>query len=281
MAQGISSNPPRRNDKKKQNQGGLPGLNAQDKQMIKQRQGQDKQLQQTAGGLLPQIQEKYSTPFDFQKYQNMAPVQGDYQGWIDQQMGNYNKAFDERMNPQFQQQMNEFDQQAANKGWTPGSEVYDKQKQLMLQSQNDARTQAYAQNQGQAIQGASSLFNVGSQAQQNAYGMGQAEYNAPLNNYNNLNAAQSPMMMQNLAYGQQRAMQASAPRGGGGGGSSPFMGFGSAMDMWAAQDARSRANAEYQAQLQQRYAPKSPSYGAQLGGTLLGGIAQGIGQGLF
>jgi len=45
------------------------------------------------------------------------------------------------MEPQFQQQVGDFEQMAANRGWTPGSEVYEREKKNMLDRQDQQRQQ--------------------------------------------------------------------------------------------------------------------------------------------
>lgn len=306
MATGILSKPPKaaaskpkaQNSKPKKNAKAqapaadpLRGLSDRQKQGVNQRQDVDNQLGATAAGMMPGVQSAYQNPFDWSQLPS-SPVQGDFNAWRDQQVQQGNQAFDARMNPVFQQQGQDFEQQMANRGIPIGSELYNREKNRMEQSQNDARQQGYFQAAQTAGQNAEQFFNVGTQARGNALSEGLTKRNMPLNEMNALYAAQSPMNMQNLGYAQNLGSQnnqaanqlyvnKNSPRGGGGGGGAdPYMGFGTAQNLWSAQDARSRANAEYQMQLQQKYAPKSPSYGAQLGGQLLGG-AIGLGIGLL
>jgi hypothetical protein len=185
----------------------LPALTQPQNEVINNIQEGDLQLGDTANQMLPQVNQSFEQPFDWGKYEAMAPVQGDYNNWVNQQMQNYNSAFDSRMNPVFSQQTESFEQKMANRGIPMGSELYNREKSRMEQAQNDARTQAYAANQGQAIQGARSLFDVGSQAQQNALGLGQAARYGSLNDYSALRGAQSGMAGQNLGFSQGMQMQ--------------------------------------------------------------------------
>ena len=291
-AKGITSKPPRVKKEKAQKLAGLTkGQNA----VINQTQAGDLALGNTANRQLEGINSAYSQPFDFDQYK--SPAGDDYQGWIDQQMGTYNDAFDARNNKIFKDQAGDFEQQMANRGIPMGSELYNKEKSRLEQSQGDQRQQAYAGNQAQASQAAQGFFDIGSQAQANRYGLAQAGRNAPLNDYNQLMGAQSGMGMQNLGYAQQRGLAEqggqiarSMPRGGGGGGSGggvgPFQGFGSIQELWAAQDARARGNQQFDWENNPQYRqPRGPSSSSQLiggvGGALLGGWAQSGFKGLF
>jgi len=267
----------------------LPGLTQPQNQAINQRQEADLALGGAANQMLPGVVESYSQPFDWERINQMSPVQGDWKGYVDQGVQQYNQAFDQRMNPVFQKQNEDLEQWAANTGNPVGSPAYNEKAKLLMQSQNDARTQAYAQGRSQAFGEAGQAFGIGTQAQQNQYGLMRDQRNMPMSEFNAMYAATSPMAMQNLGYSQTSALQDDAqkaqmqlmkatPRGGGGGGSDPFMGFGSASNLWAAQDARTRANAEYQMQLQQRYAPPDNSK-QQMWGGLLGSIGGGLMQG--
>lgn len=270
----------------------LKGLTGDQNQAINDRQSQDASLQGIAGGQLGAIQGAYSQPFDWNQGP-ASPITGDYKGWVDSQMQNYNSAFDKRMAPIEKQQNDDFEQMMANRGIPVGSNLYNQQKSQLLQSQNDARTQAYASGQGQAIQGAESLFNVGTQAHGNAISEAMSKRNMPLNEYNMINAAQSPMMMQNLGYAQTLGAQNNQAKnqimvnkqsphggGGGGGGAGPVWqqaGFPSYQDYQAYQTAQNRANQMWEFQNNPQYRqPKSPSPWASAGGLLGGAIIGGL-----
>lgn len=63
-------------------------------------------------------------------------------------------AYMQRAQPEMQKQSEDFEQMAANRGWTPGSEVYETQKKALYQAQEDQkqqiRSQAYTQS-GQEV----------------------------------------------------------------------------------------------------------------------------------
>ncbi len=282
MAKGITSKPPKKN--KNKNQGGkYPGLNAQQKKPIDQRNKADAALGQQANAMLPQVNEAYAQPFNWDEINQMAPVQGDWKNYVDQGVNQYNQAFDARMNPVFNRQNEELAQWASTTGNAPGSPAYKARSDLLAQQQSDARSQAYTQGRSQAFNEAGQAFDIGTSAQQNKYNMGLAQRNMPLSEFNQLYAAQSGMPMQNLGFSQQNYLQQHAPRGGGGGGAAPpswtQQGFSSYQDQQAFNDARQRSLLQYQSQLGQQ---GQPSYSSQLmgnfGGSLLAGLGQGIGK---
>lgn len=261
----------------------LEGLTKGQNALINTRQAQDQGLADTAGTMLGQINSNFSQPFDYSQYK--GPAEGDYNNWISGQMGQYNQAFDQRMNPQFAQESQDLEQQLANRGIPMGSELYNREKSRLEQSHNDARTQAYASNQASAANAASQFFNIGTQAQDRGMGLAQSQRYAPLSEFNQLTAAQSPMMQQNLAYSQQRGLntqqgqiQKSMPRGGGGGGgSSPAWaqaGFSSMQeyDAYRVAQARDQKNWEW---------ANDPNYKKGSGASPWAGFAGSIiGQGL-
>ena len=66
-----------------------------------------------------------------------------------------------RLDPQWQQSQNAFDQQMVSQGLQPGSQAYDQAYQNFVQGKNDAYSQAY-----------NNSFNTGLQAQGQAFGQG-------------------------------------------------------------------------------------------------------------
>lgn len=180
----------------------LPGLTPQQNQGIDQRQGGDLSLGADANQQLAGIQQNFSTPFDYSKYEAMDPTQGDYNNFLNTQMQNYTNSYNTQMDPIIQQQSNDFEQQMAEQGIPVGSDLYNQQKNLMQQSQANAANTAFANDQSQAVTSAQGEFNVGTQAQQNALSLGQAAYNQPLTNYNALYGAQSGMNNTDLGYSQ-------------------------------------------------------------------------------
>lgn len=290
---GLTSQPPqakkgggKQKGKGKVKEQQLSGLTPGQNQLINQTQAQDYWLGEQGAGFRPAIEESFRQPFDWNSMP-AAPVQGDYQGWVDEQMGNYNSAYDQRMDPVFKKQLAEFESDAYNKGWAPGSENYDREKKNLLASQNDARTQAYAQNQGQAVNSAGQLFNVGQQARGSAVAEGMQQRYQPFNEMQMFYGAQSPMGLQNLGYSQARQMQQdeianqrwmmkNTPRGGGGGGggSNPLWaqyGFSSPMEYDAYKTAQARANQQWEWDNNPNYnQPRGPSTGSQLLGGALG-----------
>lgn len=260
------------------------GLNPDQNTLVNQRTVGDTQLGSAANNSLGSAVQNYSQPLDYSKLPS-APVTGDYNNWVQSQMQNYDSAYDARMKPVESQQNEDFEQQMANRGIPMGSDLYNQQKAQLQQSQGDNRTQAYASDQGQAVAGASQLFDVGTQARSNALGEATQQRNAPLNDYNQLLAAQSPMAMQNLAYSQTLGSQnnqttdsiKASQQGyhGSGGGSSGAAGLGGYQG--TGMSFQDYLNAQNQSKLALQQGlntlnppPTTPSYGAQIGGSILG-----------
>lgn len=253
-----------------------------------------------AGNQLEQMQPAafapFNQPFDWQAAPK-APVIEDVTSFAKQASDNYAKAFEERMAPEFKRQREDFEQDMYNRGIPVGSPRYNEQKMELERRQQDARTQAFASGQSQALANAQSLFGLGTEARRNFQQEQLTARNMPFEEYLRVSGSVSPfaaqgygaaqnMQAQQAQQAHQRWMMKNTPRGGGGGGggADPYLGFGSAQGLWEAQDARKLALLERELALNQQYAPKQPSspgYAAQLGGSLLGGLATGIGLGLF
>lgn len=373
QAGGLMSAPPTKDDK-------FTGLSGDQNQILNQMETGDVNIGNTANQQLDDIQNNYSKPTDWSQFGQMpqgpdwsqmspapqpmdfsgmgqrpdvdwsgvpqGPVSGDFNNWRQQQIDSTYGDFTKRMEPQFQQQSKDFEQQMANRGIPIGSDLYNRQLKDMQTQQSDARNSAMVQAQGIAGQNAQQFAGVGfqanSQGMQNAisqwdvgnqgynnkfnditgkYGAQQGQYqdqfgnatnmyNAqlgaynnniqnyqmqkadPLNNYNQLKAAQSPMGMQNLSYSQQQGLnnqtyqqqlgliKATPHGGGGGGGGSPSVwqqyGFSSPQEYDAYKNANTLFMNQQNLQMQQQYQPKGPSSGALIGGQLLGtGLALG------
>lgn len=293
---GMTGDPPKANNKKqgknkKEKAQNLPGLTPEQNQTINQRQQADISIGNAANAMLGNINDAYSQPFDWNSLPQ-SPVQGDYDQWVNDQMSQYNAAYDARNNPVFQQQNQDFEQQMYNRGIPIGSKQYNAEKSRLEQSQADQRQQAYAANQSNAVASAGQLFNVGTLAHSNALSDAMTQRNLPLTEFNALYAARAPYDMQNLGYAQQKQLQQDqfaqqkwmlqhTPHGGGGGGGGSSYawqqyGFASPQEYDAYQDARNQANQMFQYQNDPRYrTPSSPSMGSQiLGGAL--GVGAGI-----
>lgn len=271
----------------RKNKNVLGGLNKTQDLAIDQRSQADLSLGNQANNMLPGIMDAYNQPFDWKGLPS-APVQGDFNDWrqgqIDSTYGDFTKRFD----PQFAKANEDFEQQMANRGIPVGSELYNNQKQLLTQGQNDARQSAMVQAQGIAGQNAGQFFDIGTQARSNALGEGLQQRNMPLAEFNQLYASRSPFDLQNLSYSQQRGLQdqqfqnaKNMPRGGGGGGGGgggaewQQMGFSSPMEYYAFKQAESRANKQWEwdnnPQYNQGGGGMNP-YAGMVGGILGAGI---------
>lgn len=111
MATGIMSKPPQGSPgKRPQNNGspgkrpvskkkvdktpnaGLPNLTKKQNQVLGQTQDQDLSIGKAAGNMLPGAEAAYANPFDYAKYEQMMPVQGDFNQWRDSQVQAGNQA---------------------------------------------------------------------------------------------------------------------------------------------------------------------------------------------
>ncbi len=120
---------------------------------------------------LGQVNQQYSQPMDLSSVQKVAD-----QSYADQTS---------RLDPQWQQRKQQFDQQMANQGITAGGEAYDNAARDFGQQRNDAYTQARQQataNMPQTYQLANSI------------------YQQPLNQ---LNAIRTGAQIQNPQFNQQ------------------------------------------------------------------------------
>lgn len=267
----------------------LPGLNKVQDYAIDQRNQADMALGDQANAMLPGVADAFSQPFDFNALPS-APVSGDFNNWRQQQIDSTYEDFNRRFDPQFQQQAEDFEQQMANRGIPMGSELYNREKTRMEQTQSDARQSAMTQAQAIAGQNAGQFFDVGTRARSGALNEGMMARNMPLNEFNQLYAARSPFDLQNLQYSQQRQLQTqneqnqrwmmqNQPRGGGGGGGGGAewqeMGFSSPMEYYAWKQAESRANQQWNWQNNPQYQQaEGPSQLATIGGGLIGAVAK-------
>lgn len=295
--QGVQSQGGNKRQRQRPGKGPLPmGQNAQ--ALLDQQQQGDLNLGGAALGLQDRINQSYAEPFDWNSLPS-APVTGDYNAWVKEQQANYNKAFDERTDPVFQAQQKDFDQSMIERGIPMGSELYNSQLKQLRQDQNDARTQAYAAGQGQAIQGAESLFNVGTSARGNAYADAMNRRGMPLQEYNQLMGSRSGLAsdyldqsqardLQSQQFGQQKWLnnnQHSGGGGGGGGGAGPTWaqyGFSNPQeyDAYKLDQARQAQMWDWKNNPQYR-TPKQPNPYASLAGNLLGAAAGGWASGGF
>lgn len=274
---------------------------AAQQQGIIQGQGQTvKDLTDLGNTQFQGVKDAYSQPFDLSGLPAAPVADENYRSQIEKSnMDRFNREYDN----QFKNELSDFEMMAGQRGWTPGSEVYNKEKTRIQDSQNKARENAVDQAR---ISGGAEMGRY-YDLQDRTRGTARDEYVAgrdrPFQEYSATQGqiAQNPLWNQWSQNSQQQfqGQQAQQDRdqamkianlnrgGGGGGGSDPYGGFGSQQAYWDAQDARSRANAEYAMQLDQKYNPKPKQVSpyAQLGGGILGslagGFANGLGSGIF
>lgn len=327
QAKGIASPPPKaKNKAQKAKKSGkmqqLSGLTKGQNKAINLRQEADIGLSGQANQMLPGVYDAYSQPFDWNSlpqqpgqldWQNMpdAPGMDDYNSWVDSQMQQYNQAYDASVADNIAQENENFEQQMANQGIPMGSEKYNREKDRIEKRQAFDRQQAYAANQGQAVNSAMSMFGAGQQNRNRAVGEGitqfdvgnqvydralqnsMAQRNLPLSEFNSMYGAVSGMPLQNLGYSQAQGLQqqdfrnqskllaqSKAGMGGGGGGSGEpnniwnKYGFATPQEYDAYKVAQQRDQALWDYANNPQYRSKGgPSAGSQL-------LGQGLGTGL-
>lgn len=239
--QGIMSQPPKMKEDK------FVGLTPDQGAIVNQTEQGDASLGQYANKQLPQIEQNFSQPFDWNQYQlpeapnfsgiqrpdqpdwssvPKGPVQGDFNDWRQQQIDSSYKQFSDRNEPIFKQQMEDLEQERYNKGWSQDTKAYQDKLKLIQQGQNDARNSAMVQAQGIAGQNAGqfadvgfrasdqgmnqtlSRWDVGNQDYSNRFNDELNTYNAGVNVYNNSLGRGQQMRNQPLVdYNQLRAAQ--------------------------------------------------------------------------
>ena len=248
-------------------------LGRQEENLINQQMQNDASLGGIAQGMIPGLEQTYGTPMDWSNVASI-PGAGDFEGWRNEQIGKARQNFETANSQAFKQQMDDFDQQMANRGIPMGSSIYNQEKSRLEKSQNDARLAAESEAYNNAGNQAAQFAGVGNQAFQNTFGFEQAKRGQGLSEYGALMGAQSGMPGQAYDFGNRAWLQQNAPRGG------SFAppgwqqaGFGSYQDYVAFEDARDKDKARFNQGLQ----PKAPSQGSQLLNTavpaLIGGWA--------
>jgi len=206
---------------------------------------------------------------DIGNVQQFAP--GDYGAQREAANAAVMDTFNRRMDPQFQRELEDFNQRMAETGNPVGSENYNNQLQLLRQSQNDqrlnAQNQAYLTGQGEQAQG----FNQG-------FSTWGANSQLPMQQYSTL----APWAMQNnqqVWQGGQNALDRrtqtnlaniGARAGGGGGGA---LTYDQRLGLIAAEG---RANALNQGFNLYNNIPAAPN----MGNSFAQGIGAGVGAGL-
>lgn len=210
------------------------GLNEAQTGLVNQGIQQDLQMGQMASGMMPQIQENLGQEFDWSQLPS-APVSGDFNKWRQEQIDQTYKDFTTRMEPQFNKQLEDFDQQMANRGIPLGSELYNKQRQQLMQQQEDTKQSVLTNAMGMAGQNASQFFDIGTTARANALGEGMQQRYMPLQEYGMLMGSQQGYGQDAMDYSQAQGLAAQQQGyavknaklakklsgGGGGGGSNP------------------------------------------------------------
>lgn len=262
----------------------MQGLDAQQSGNIRQTQSNDAALGQTAANQLGAINDAYSQPFDWSQLPKSPWSQGeDLKGMSQKYQDEVYSNFARNAEPVFQKQLEDFDQSMSSKGIPIGSELYNRAKKELLNTQEGQRQSIRTDALTGSSQYAGQWNDIGTQNYSNAYAMAQAKRNMPLSDYNAIMGARSGMDMQNLGYSQalgaqnnqakQNVWQAkNTPRGGGGGGGGGAMwqqyGFSSPQEYDAYKTAQIRDQQQWE--WSNKPKDKGPSAAYQLGGQAIG-----------
>jgi len=112
-------------------------------ELLKQRQELDKSALGVAGTALDQFGQNISQPVDFSGATKL-PGGGDMLAARQQTADATYQSLMRDIEPAQRQEREEFEQRAYQRGWTPGSEAYEREKNALAARQNDARLDAQA-----------------------------------------------------------------------------------------------------------------------------------------
>lgn len=318
---GITAAPPKKAAPKKKAapQPQRKYLNKKESDLLNRKTNQDLRLQKEGADQLKQIEAAYGQPVDFSQFGPMpdapnwdaapdAVVGEDFNRWKEEETQKTYDNFISRQQKQWDREKQDFEANAAARGWVPGSPVYNAEKSRLETAHADQRDNALTQAQQVAAQNAAQYFDIGSQARntymneqsnrynfgkqrrQDLYGNYMQQRNQPVQDYATLMGLQSGMAAGNLQYSQnaqqadrnnaaamaqQNAMMAHQA---GMANASRWGGFGSPEEQAAFEDNRARANQQWtwaNAPQQQRSNPWASALGnigGQLGGAFIGSM---------
>lgn len=251
------------------------------------------------------VKDAYSQPFDLSKVGAVPTNDEGYRSSIEQaNIDRFNRQYDK----QFSKEKSDFEMMAGQRGWVPGSEVYNNEKTRLEGSQNTARENAIDQARISGGAEQQRLFDM----QNQTYGTNRDNYVASRDRPQQEYAATQGLIAQNPLWNQWsqnsqqnfQGQQAQLDRnqamkiasmnrgggggGGGGGGAGPLYaqyGFTTPQQYDQYKLDQSIAAKDAELQLAQKYQPKQVSPYAQLAGGAVGAFtnsfASGLGKGIF
>lgn len=188
---------------------GLFPMGRRGRQLINQSERQDVGLGQAAGGLMPEVKQAYSQPFDMGQLPQTPWSQG--QSLKDLQSQYTDEAYNmfaRTADPQFQRDKEAFDQEMISKGIPIDSAKYKELRgdleDRQARQRQDVRTQALLGSN----QYARDWNDISTSNFQNAYGVANAERSRPLAEFSNLRDAQSGLQGDYLNYAQTSGLSA-------------------------------------------------------------------------
>lgn len=149
---------------------------------------------QGQAGLLPQLRGMFSSSLDFSKAPNAANP-NDYQSDRSHVEDSLYNRFASVNEPLFKQQLQDFQQMAADKGWTPDTPIYKQSYEQLQRAQNDARENARAQSIGMGGQEQQRLFEDTNTSRGNSISEMLTQRNQPLTDLRGLLSAVNPLQM--------------------------------------------------------------------------------------
>lgn len=263
------------------------GLNNVQNAFVNKQFGADNYLIDQQNAMLPGI----SQDMERDVYAGLQPIPGaeGADAWRTSQIDKTAQEFEKRNAPIFKQRKADLAQDLYNRGIPLGSDLYKQQMADLDQQENDARNASQVAAEGIAGQNAGQFFNQGMQSYQANLGQAQGQKYQNAQDYQTLQGLQTGVGASSMPYSQQIGginAQAAAqmrvdqarPRGGGGGAPPAWQQWGasSPQDFAAQQEAIRRQNQSWDWSNNPAYRqPSGPSYGAQVGGGLLG-VGAGI-----
>lgn len=243
-----------------------PGVSQDQRAILNQMEANDLALGDMSQAMMPGIQRTLEQPWDNSELPQSPWAQfDDVKGMQDHYYDEVYGDFARQAEPEFEKQATDFETSMVQRGIPIGSELYNDQKKQLLDAQGGQRQSMRTQALSGAGSYASQWQDMGRSNYFDARGVQTEDRYRPLTEFGMLTGARSGMAPAALqqSWDRQNAKWALAnqPRGGGGGGGGgtpPYGGFGSQQAYWDAQDARNRANAEWEMELNRRYAPKQP-----------------------
>jgi hypothetical protein len=223
-------------------------LNPTEQSILTEQQKGELGLQNTAQGLLPQVQSSLSSPTPTSNVQSgintsgvsAIPGAGDLSGFTHQAQDAAYKQQTQYLDPEFQQGQEQLDAQLRNSGAHPGDPAYDNAMKLFTNQKQQAYSNAEEQSVQQGLAEQQALYGEG--ANTNAQQFGEAASAGSFSNQADAQKLAEQLQIRGLPLTEYGALTGSAPV------QTP-QGSGAPAGNTAAPDIMSAFNNQYQGQL--------------------------------